>query len=120
TNSNIGTNANANTSGNTNANANANSNGATNSNANLSPAATQNPQEAGNTASTDWWKYAIIALIILFALYQAYSYFFVPRPTFVPRFDPGDSKVGAGKPLSIDLQMDLDPNIDAGEVRVDT
>jgi hypothetical protein len=56
----------------------------------------------------------------LFAAYQAHSYFFAPRPTFVPHFDPGDSKVGAGQPLSIDLQMDVDPNISAGEVRVDT
>jgi hypothetical protein len=121
-NSNIGANANANSGGNSNANANANGNstGAINSNANMSPAATQNPQGAGTAASTDWWKYAIIALIILFAVYQAYSYFFAPRPAFVPHFDPGDSKVGAGKPLSIDLQMDLDPNINAGEVRVDT
>ena len=58
--------------------------------------------------------------VILFAAYQAFSYFFAPRPTFVPNFDPGDSKVAAGSPLSIDLQMDVDPNIRDGDVRVDT
>jgi hypothetical protein len=113
-------NSNANSQANANRNANANSTGVINSNANVSPVATQNPQGAGTAASTDWWKYAIIAAIILFALYQGYSYFYAPRPTFVPHFDPGDSKVGAGKPLSIDLQVDVDPNISAGEVRVDT
>jgi hypothetical protein len=56
----------------------------------------------------------------LFAAYQAFSYFFGPRPTFVPHFDPGDSRVAAGRPLSIDLQMDVDPNIRDGEVRVET
>jgi hypothetical protein len=52
--------------------------------------------------------------------YQASGYFFPPRPTFVPNLDPGDSKVGAGKPFSIDYQMDLDPNVTGGEVEVDT
>lgn len=120
-NSNAGTNANANSRGNSNANANLNSTGAgTNSNTNVSPAATEAPEGEGSTASTNWWKYLIIAAIILFAAYQAYSYFFAPRPTFVPRFDPGDSKVADGKPLSIDVQMDVDPNIRDGDIKVDT
>jgi PKD domain len=119
-NSHIGANTNGNSRGNRNANANANSAGATNSNANFSPAPTQNPEGAESGASTDWWMYAIIAAVILFAAYQAFSYFFTPRPTFEPHFDPGDSKVAAGKPLSIDVQMDVDPNIRDGEVRVET
>ena len=119
-NSQIDANTNGNNRGNRNANANVNSTDATNSNANFSPAPTQNPEGAGSGGSTDWWMYAIIAAIILFAAYQASSYFFAPRPTFVPHFDPGDSTVAAGKPLSIDLQMDVDPNVRDGEVRVET
>jgi hypothetical protein len=119
-NSHIGANTNGNNRGNRNANANVSSTGATNSNANFSPAPTQNPESARSGASTDWWMYAIIAAIILFAAYQAFSYFFAPRPTFVPHFDPGDSKVATGRPLAIDLQMDVDPNIRDGEVRVET
>jgi hypothetical protein len=119
-NSNIGANTTGNNRGNRNANANLSSPNATNSNATFSPAPTQNPEGAKSGASTDWWTYAIIAAVILFAAYQAFSYFFAPRPTFVPHFDPGDSKVAAGKPLSIDLQMDVDPNIRDGEVRVET
>jgi hypothetical protein len=119
-NSDIGANTNGNNRDNRNANANMSSTGATNSNANFSPAPTQNPEGAESGASTDWWMYAIIAAVILFAAYQAFSYFFAPRPTFVPNFDPGDSKVAAGKPLSIDLQMDVDPNIRDGQVRIET
>ncbi|HWP53576.1 MAG TPA: PKD domain-containing protein [Pyrinomonadaceae bacterium] len=119
-NSHIVANTNGNNTGNRNANANLSSPGATNSNADFSPAPTQNPEGAESGASTNWRMYAIIAAIILFAAYQAFSYFFAPRPTFVPHFDPGDSKVAAGKPLSIDLQIDVDPNIRDGEVRVET
>ena len=118
---------NANSSANGNANANSNSTNAGNSNANASNAnssvasatvATSEPGAKGGT--TDWWKYLIIAAIILFAAYQAFSYFFAPRPTFEPHFNPGDSQVSAGKPLSIDLQLDVDPNIQAGEFSIDT
>jgi len=117
-NSHNGTNPNVNSRGNR--NANVSSTETTNSNTNRSPAPTQNPEGAGSGASTDWWTYAIIAAVILFAAYQAFSYIFAPRPTFVPQFDPGDSKVAAGRPLSIDLQTDVDPNIRDGEVRVET
>ena len=119
-NSHIGANTNGNNRGNRSANANVSSTGATNANANFSPAPTQNPEAAEPLASTNWWMYAIIAAIILFAAYQAFSYFFTPRPTFVPHFDQGDSKVAAGKPVSIDLQVDVDPNIRDGDVTVET
>ena len=109
-----------NTNNNGNSNGNGSSGGVTNANTNVSPAASQNPQGTKNAASTDWWKYLIIAAIILFVGYQAYSYFFAPRPKFVPRFDPGDSKVAPGKPCSIGLQLDVDPNILDGDVRIDT
>jgi len=56
----------------------------------------------------------------LFGAYQAASFLFPPRPTFVPHFDPGDSSVGADQPLAINLQVDVDPNVAAGEFRLDT
>jgi PKD repeat protein len=112
---------------NANANSGVNSNvkSSTVTNAKVSAAASPSPSElftppTGFSDSTDWWKYVIIAAIILFAAYQARSLIFPPRPTFVPHLDPGDSKVGAGKPLAIDLQMDLDPNLAGGEFKVET
>jgi hypothetical protein len=117
-NSNTNANANSTTAGNVNSNStNANS---TNSSPSPSPAASETPPPIGPTEPTDWWKYVIIAAIILFAGYQAASYIFAPRPTFVPNLDPGKSTVGADKPLGFDLQMDVDPNIAGGEVRLDT
>ena len=112
-------NANANRDGNGNADGGS-SGGVTNANTNVSPAASQNPQGAKNVASIEWWKYLIIAAIILFAAYQTYSYFFAPRPTFVPHFAPGNSRVASGKRCSIGLQLDIDPNIRDGAVRIDT
>jgi hypothetical protein len=129
TNSNGNANATANTnrSGNGNANTNSNSVNAGNSNANASNANSSvssttigTPEPGARGGTTDWWKYLVIAAIILFAAYQAFSYFFAPRPTFEPHFDPGDSRVGVGKPLSINLEMDVDPNIRNGEFHVDT
>jgi PKD repeat protein len=124
TNGNSNTNANANVNSNTAGNTNGNSNGpnanSTNSSPSPSPSASETPPPIGPTQPTDWWKYVIIAAIILFGGYQAASYMFAPRPTFVPNFDPGKSTVGADKPLGFDLQMDVDPNIAGGEVRLDT
>ena len=64
--------------------------------------------------SSNWWIYLLIALA-LFAGYQAWKWLTVPRPTFHPRLDPGVSQVGVEKPLSIDLQLQLNPDIAAGE-----
>jgi hypothetical protein len=85
-----------------------------------SPSPSQTPPTQGPTEPWDWWKYIVIIAIIAFAAYQVASYLFAPRPTFVPNFDPGDSKVGAGKPFAIALQTDVDPNLSGGEFRVDT
>ena len=67
----------------------------------------------------NWWIYLLIALA-LFAGYQAWKWLTVPRPTFHPRLDPGVSQVGVEKPLSIDLQLQLSPDIAAGEYGVET
>jgi len=52
--------------------------------------------------------------------YQTANYFFAPRPTLHPNVDPGDSRVGVEKPLSIDLQVELNPNVTGGQYAVDT
>jgi hypothetical protein len=64
--------------------------------------------------SNNWWIYLLIALALL-AGYQTWKWLTAPRPTFHPRLDPGVSEVGAEKPLSIDFQVQLNPNIAAGE-----
>ena len=126
-NANVAGNQNANGNANVNANANRNTNSNTTGNRNgsgtslsASPSASPLTPPGGATETSDWWKYVVIAAIILFAAYQAYSYFFAPRPTFVPHVDPGESSVGADNPLSINLQMDVDPNVNGGEFKIDT
>lgn len=62
-----------------------------------------------------WWQYILIALIVLFAGYQAFRFLFVPRFTLQAHRDPGESQVDvASGPLSIDFQIDLDPNVGEG------
>jgi PKD domain-containing protein len=114
----------ANSNINTNANTNSNTVGGGNVNGNASPTASatasETPLAIGPVVPTDWWKYLIIiAAIILFAAYKAASYIFVPRPTFVPGADPGEASVG-GQNLGFDLQMDVDPNVDGGDFKIQT
>ena len=116
--------ANSNININTNANANSNTTSSGNLNGNASPTASatasETPLAIGPAEPTGWWKYLIIiAAIILFAAYKAASYIFVPRPTFVPRADPGEASVG-GQNLGFDLQMDVDPNVDGGDFKIQT
>jgi hypothetical protein len=128
--------ANANSNGNATANAtssNVDSNAAATNraNANAGPESAKSSQSTSaapqgspltgaETETTDWWKYLIIAAIVFFAAYQLSSYLFAPRPTFVPHVDAGDSRVAAGKPLSIASQLDIDPNLRNGEFKIDT
>lgn len=67
----------------------------------------------------DWWKYLLLALLVIFLGYQA-RYFLLPRPKFVPNLDPGVSRVRADKPLSIDFQVALDPNVAGGQYGIET
>ena len=69
--------------------------------------------------SNNWWIYLLIALA-LFAGYRGWKWLTAPRPTFHPRFDPGVSQVGVEKPLSIDFQVQLNPDIAAGEYGLET
>ena len=69
----------------------------------------------------DWWKYLIIALIVLFVGYQILKLILVPRPTFVPHPDPGVSHLGTESgPLGFDLQVELDPDVSAADYGVKT
>ena len=70
--------------------------------------------------SDDWWKYLLIALLLIFLAYKAATFFLLPRPKLVPHLDPGVARVGAEKPLSIDLQLALDPNVTGGQYGLDT
>lgn len=71
-------------------------------------------QRPGGFPPNNWWIYLLIALA-LFAGYQTWKWLAAPRPTFHPRLDPGVSQVGVEKPLSIDFQVQLNPDIAAGE-----
>lgn len=81
---------------------------------------TPNPTPNGGGSSNNWWKY-LLAALILFGGYQGWKYLYAPRPTLVPNLDPGVSGLGAeGGPLSINFQMELDPNVTDGQFTVDT
>jgi PKD domain-containing protein len=76
---------------------------------------TPTPNPNGSSGPLDnWWIYLLIALA-LFAIYQTWKWLTTPRPTFHPRLDPGVSEVGADKPLSVDLQVELNPDIATGQ-----
>lgn len=88
----------------------------------LSPSGTPTPTPTPNGGGwlDDWWKYLLLALIPLLA-YQGWKYFFAPRPTLVPNADPGESQLGReGGPLAINFQMELNPNVNDGQVTVNT
>lgn len=83
-----------------------------------SPSATPTPNGGG--LSDNWWKYLLVVLI-LFAGYEGWRYFYAPRPTLVPNHDPGESQFGSeGGPPAINFQMELNPNVNDGQVAVNT
>jgi hypothetical protein len=53
--------------------------------------------------------------LALYGAYRAFKWLAPPRPTFHPRLDKGVSAVGVEKPLAIDFQIQLNPDISAGE-----
>ena len=85
------------------------------------PSTSPTPTLGGPFESSDnWWKYLLLALLVLFLAYKTARYLLLPRPQFVPNLDPGASRVGAGKALSIDLQLALDPNVTGGQYGIET
>jgi hypothetical protein len=87
-----------------------------------SPSGTPTPNQTPNDGglSNDWWKY-LLAALILFVGYQGWKAFYAPRPTLVPKLDPGDSNMGSESgPLGINFQMELNQNVTDGQVAVNT
>ncbi len=85
------------------------------------PSGSPTPTVSGPFRFPDgWWKYLLIALLLIYPVYKAATFFLLPRPKFVPHPDPGVAGVGAEKPLSIDLQLALDPNVTGGQYGLDT
>jgi hypothetical protein len=69
----------------------------------------------------NWWKYLLIALLIVFVAYRTYRFLFAPRPTFRPLRDAGSSEVDEGtKALAINAQILLRPDIADGQYRIST
>ena len=67
----------------------------------------------------DWWPYWIIIPLLLLGAYQAAKYLLASKPTFEPKFDPGEASLGGNKSLGFDFQLDLDPNVDVGESKIE-
>ena len=85
------------------------------------PSVSPTPTVSGPLNFRDnWWKYLLIALLLIYLAYKAATFFLLPRPKLVPHLDPGVARVGAEKPLSIDLQLALDPNVTGGQYGLDT
>jgi PKD repeat protein len=86
------------------------------------PSATASPAlPADSGLSDNWWKYVLVAALILFGCYQGWKYFFAPTPTLEPHVDPGVAALGTeGGPLAINFQMELDPDVTDGQFTVDT
>jgi hypothetical protein len=87
-----------------------------------SPSVSPSPSPSPDSGSRDdWWKYLLLAALVLVGGYQGWKYFYAPRPTLEPRPDPGVAALGAeGGPLGINFQMELDPNVSDGEFSIDT
>jgi PKD repeat protein len=87
-----------------------------------SPSATESPSPPADSGLRDnWWKYVLVAALILFGGYQGWKYFFVPGATLEPHVDPGVAALGTeGGPLAINFQMELDPDVTDGQFTVDT
>jgi hypothetical protein len=87
-----------------------------------SPTATASPTPPTDSGPwNNWWKYVLLAALIVFGGYQGWKYFFAPTPTLEPHIDPGNAALGTeGGPLGINFQMELDPNVTDGEFKIDT
>jgi hypothetical protein len=91
-----------------------------------SPSPTTSPSVSPSPPSDsgpwdNWWKYLLLAALVLVGGYQGWKYFYAPRPTLETHPDPGVAGLGTeGGPLGINFQMELDPNVSDGEFSVDT
>ncbi|HKP37376.1 MAG TPA: PKD domain-containing protein [Pyrinomonadaceae bacterium] len=70
--------------------------------------------------SDNWWKYLLIALLILFVIYQMAG-LFVPQPKFAAFSDPGVSALANNeRRLPLDFQLLLNRNVTTGSYSVET
>jgi hypothetical protein len=71
--------------------------------------------------SKNWWKYLLIAALILFLIYQLSGLLFVARPVFTSFADQGVSTVAnSERGLPIDFQLLLNRNVSTGSYEVET
>lgn len=71
--------------------------------------------------SRNWWKYLLVAALILFLLYQASALLFTPQPTFAAFSDPGMSGLANDvRDLPIDFQLVLNSNVSSGAYAFET
>jgi len=84
-----------------------------------SPSVDSTPGRKQDGGSGSWdigWILLVTAL--LFGGYRAWNWLAPAKPTFHPRLDPGVSKVATD--LSIDFQIQLNPDIAAGDFGLET
>lgn len=88
----------------------------------VSPGPSNEPSPAPNLYDKgNWWKYLLIALLIILVSYRTFRFLFVPRPTFRPVRDAGSSAVDEKtNALAINAQVLLRPDIADGDYRVST
>jgi hypothetical protein len=100
---------------------NSNSRGSVNDNLSPSSSASFTPLPEGTrTTADDWWPYWLLIPLLLLGAYQAAKYLLASKPTFVPNFDPGQASLGGNRSLGFDHQLDLNPNLNAGESKIET
>jgi hypothetical protein len=83
--------------------------------------ALSNGEPGGFGFPNNWWKYLLIAALILFLIYQVSGLLFVARPAFTPFADQGVSTVAnSERGLPIDFQLLLNRNVSTGTYEVET
>jgi PKD repeat protein len=72
-------------------------------------------------ASSDWWKYLLIALLVAGAAYWGWPLLMPPAPSFRARPDPGAADINGGaQSLGIESQMILNRDVSEGQYLVYT
>ncbi len=84
-----------------------------------SSVAGSSPQGDARNGPNKWWIFPLV-LLGLAAAYRIWKGLATPRPTLHPRLDPGVSTVGTERPLSIDFQLEFNPDIAAGKYGIES
>lgn len=95
--------------------------GASPSQSGSTPSATDSPNSNNPFPLKNLWKYLLGAGLLLLLIYKASGLLFAGQPTFAAFSDPGVSDLADEKAgLPIDFQFVLNPNVSAGEYKVET